>query len=179
MKNIKIKLITIFGLTCLFASGVSAAREEAFMIRGMRPLAMGGAFTAVSDDANAFFYNPAGVAAAEKTQLTLLQLGLTIGDDLKKGYDWYKDNQDDLDNMDALKDGTAEEQARYDALMTDVINTVSKLRIAAAVEASQFSFLSPNHKLSYGTGLFTQANVLVNVNSGIIVPLLEIGRAHV
>ena len=177
MKNIKIKLITIFGLTCFFAAGVSAAREEAFMIRGMRPLAMGGAFTAVSDDANAFFYNPAGVAAAEKTQLTLLQIGLTIGDDLKKGYDWYKDNQDDINKMDDLKDSDPD---KWSALMQDVINTVSKLRIVAAVETPQFSLLAPNHKLAYGGGLFAQANVLLNVNSGILIPTVDIqGRADV
>ncbi|MDO9514155.1 MAG: conjugal transfer protein TraF [Elusimicrobiota bacterium] len=177
MKYIKIKSITVFCLICLSISGINAAREEAFMIRGMRPLAMGGAFTAVSDDANAFFYNPAGVAAAEKTHLTLLQIGLTIGDDLKKGYDWYKDNQDDLDKMDDLQDSDPD---KYNRLMRDVANTISKLRIVAAVDAPQFSFLSPNHKLSYGGGLFAQANVIVNVNSGIIVPLLDIhGRADV
>jgi len=143
----------------------------------MRPLAMGGAFTAVSDDANAFFYNPAGVAAAEKTHLTLLQIGLTIGDDLKKGYDWYKDNQDDLDKMDDLQDSDPD---KYNRLMRDVANTISKLRIVAAVDAPQFSLLSPNHKLSYGAGLFAQANILVSVNAGIIVPLLDIhGRADV
>ena len=36
------------------------AAEDAVSIRGVRPLAMGDAFTGVSDDQNAFFYNPAG-----------------------------------------------------------------------------------------------------------------------
>ncbi|MBA3065360.1 hypothetical protein KJ633_01090, partial [bacterium] len=97
MKYIKIKTITIFCLACFFTSRICAAREEAFMIRDLRSLGMGGAYTAVADDAGAFFYNPAGVAAAEKTQMTLLQIGLTIGDDLKEAYNWYKDNQDDLE----------------------------------------------------------------------------------
>ena len=165
------KTITAFCLACFFASRVSAAREEAFMIRDLRPLGMGGAFTAVADDASAFFYNPAGVAIAEKTQLTPLQIGLTVGDDLKKGYNWYKDNQDDIDNMDDLKDS---DPVRWNALMQNVINTISKLRIVAAVDAPQFSLVAPNHKLAYGGGLFGQANVLLNVNPGILLPTVDI-----
>ncbi|MEA2081175.1 MAG: conjugal transfer protein TraF [Elusimicrobiota bacterium] len=171
------KTITAFCLACFLAVRVSAAREEAFMIRDLRPLGMGGAYTAVADDGGAFFYNPAGVAVAEKTQMTILQLGLTIGDDLKDGYDWYKDNQDDIDKMDDLK---TSDPAKWADLMGNVINKISKLRIVAAVDAPQFSLVAPNHKLAYGGGLFGQANVLLNVNPGILLPTVDIhGRADI
>ena len=39
-----------------------AAREYPFLYRGVRPLAMGGAFTAVADDEHAMIFNPAGLA---------------------------------------------------------------------------------------------------------------------
>lgn len=44
----------------LFSSFVYA-QEYDRMYRGARPMGMGGAFTAVSDDENALFYNPAGL----------------------------------------------------------------------------------------------------------------------
>jgi len=172
------KTITAFCLACFLVSGISAAREEAFMIRDLRPLGMGGAYTAVADDAGAFFYNPAGVAVAEKTQLTPFQIGLTVGDDLKKGYKWYKDNKDDIDKMDDLK---TSDPARWAALTQSVINTISKLRLVAAVDAPQFSLVAPNHKLAYGAGLFGQLNVLLKVNPvSILIPTIDIhGRVDV
>jgi hypothetical protein len=38
---------------------------------GARPLGMGGAFTAISDDATALFWNPAGLAQVERKQVTI------------------------------------------------------------------------------------------------------------
>ena len=39
---------------------------------GARPVGMGGAFTAISDDANSIFWNPAGLSKIEKSQLTVM-----------------------------------------------------------------------------------------------------------
>jgi len=52
-------ILTIF-VSLLFTTTVSAAGYD-YLYRGYRPLGMGGAFTAVSDDENAVFYNPAGL----------------------------------------------------------------------------------------------------------------------
>ncbi len=46
---------------------------------GARPMGMGGAFVAISDDANAILHNPAGLARLDRTQLTGMyanQMGL-------------------------------------------------------------------------------------------------------
>ncbi len=40
------------------------AKEIPTLYRGIRPLGMGGAFTAVADDENALFYNPAGLKSS-------------------------------------------------------------------------------------------------------------------
>ena len=40
----------------------SALAEDRFLLLGSRAAAMGGAFTAVADDATAFYWNPAGIA---------------------------------------------------------------------------------------------------------------------
>ncbi|MBU4133711.1 hypothetical protein KKH42_00150, partial [bacterium] len=107
-----------------------------------------------------------------------LQIGLTIGDDLKEAYNWYKDNQDDLERMDKLKD---EDPDKYEKLVRDAADTMSKLRISAAVDFPQFSMISPNHKLAYGMGFFAQGNLLLKVNPvSIIVPTIDIhARADV
>lgn len=54
MKNI---ILAILFISCLNLY----ADEYDYLYRGARPMGMGGAFTAVSDDYNAFFYNPAGL----------------------------------------------------------------------------------------------------------------------
>jgi hypothetical protein len=44
--------------------------QSAFALFGTRPMGMGGAFTAVSDDANAPYWNPAGLALNPEVSLT-------------------------------------------------------------------------------------------------------------
>ncbi|MEI6093779.1 MAG: hypothetical protein WCQ47_08925, partial [bacterium] len=54
MKTIIIAILFLSSLTIF-------SHEYDYLYRGARPMGMGGAFTAVSDDYNAFFYNPAGL----------------------------------------------------------------------------------------------------------------------
>ncbi len=72
------------------------ADEYPYIYRGIRPLGMGGAFVAVSDDVNALFYNPAGLADIKSTRINLFPLELSIG---QEGYDLYDDQCSvDFDN---------------------------------------------------------------------------------
>lgn len=58
----KILLISLF-----LSFGISLhAQEYDYIYRGARPMGMGGAFSAVSDDINAVFYNPAGLNKIKK-----------------------------------------------------------------------------------------------------------------
>ena len=54
MKKIFYLLLILFTLSL-------SAEEYNMIYRGARPMGMGGAFTGVSDDENALFYNPAGL----------------------------------------------------------------------------------------------------------------------
>ncbi|MBI3810957.1 MAG: hypothetical protein HY283_01950 [Nitrospirae bacterium] len=56
----RIRTIPFLILMVLF-SGTAFAAELPVFYKGIRPLGMGGAFTAVADDENAMFYNPAGL----------------------------------------------------------------------------------------------------------------------
>jgi hypothetical protein len=51
----------IFYILVVFATLSLGAEEYDKLYRGSRPMGMGGAFTAISDDENALFYNPAGL----------------------------------------------------------------------------------------------------------------------
>ncbi|MBM3381187.1 MAG: hypothetical protein FJY29_01970 [Betaproteobacteria bacterium] len=63
---------------CLLSGGSLAALAEAPSLRvpyqftSARPASLGGAFTAVADDQNALFYNPAGLAYLDSTFAALL-----------------------------------------------------------------------------------------------------------
>jgi F plasmid transfer operon protein TraF len=63
--------ILMFGLLLLVSVVPVSAEEYPTLHRGVRPLGMGGAFTAVADDENALFYNPAGLS-----DISTLQMGI-------------------------------------------------------------------------------------------------------
>lgn len=61
--NLKKLPLLIASLFIIFymASAKTYGEEFPYLYRGVRPLGMGNAFTAVADDGNALFYNPAGL----------------------------------------------------------------------------------------------------------------------
>jgi len=84
-------LLIILALSC---SSVFAIGEYDYIYHGSRPMGMGGAFTAVSDDFNAFFYNPAGFnrikpgegkITAINPQMDINSAGMNVIGKLKNG----------------------------------------------------------------------------------------------
>lgn len=74
----------------IFASFVHAKPYQRFYT-GVRPIGMGGAFAAVSDDRNAIFYNPAGLARIDKFTLGILNPIVGVGEN---GIDMFEDADD-------------------------------------------------------------------------------------
>ena len=87
-------LLLIFFM--MFSSTI-CARELPYIYKGIRPMGMGGAFVALSDDGNALFYNPAGlsdVTSAQSSSILTLELESNT-----KAYDMFQDAADiDFDN---------------------------------------------------------------------------------
>jgi hypothetical protein len=126
------------------------ASEPAAFIEFVRPLGMGGAFTAVADDHNTFFYNPAGMVMRTGSQFTLLEAAAGISQDTKTLADYIHDNKDDLTHFDKLP---ADKQR---AIIDDVDNKISKLnsRVYAAADIASYvsgpNFLGMPIHIGYG-----------------------------
>ncbi len=76
---------------CALAAASAHAKEMPSFFEGVRPLGMGGAFTAVADDENALFYNPAGLDKVKDWGTGIINPLVEASED---GYDLYKDIQD-------------------------------------------------------------------------------------
>jgi len=105
MKRIAIALLVVGCAT----AGV--ARELPSYFKGVRPLGMGGAFTAVADDENALFYNPAGLDRVASWSMGVLNPLIEVGEN---GIDLYKDIKDtDMENEDEVFDLLSEYVGEY------------------------------------------------------------------
>jgi len=89
--------ITAFSLMIISSA---YATELPRLYKGIRPLGMGGAFTAVADDQNALFYNPAGLDKVDGWGLGIVPLQVEVGEN---GWDFYNDYTDaDLEATDEV-----------------------------------------------------------------------------
>jgi len=79
------------GILFVFMSCMCSAYEYPYIYKGFRPMGMGGAFVAVSNDANALYYNPAGLADIENMRVSIFSFELEVGD---KTTDLIKDALD-------------------------------------------------------------------------------------
>jgi len=142
--------------------------ERPTKIRGVRALGMGDAFTAVADDQNVFFYNPAGITQRTGGMVTLLEIPLTVGTDLLDAYEFIDDKGDKLKDFDQL---TPTEQAD---LINEIDRTITKLNPHVGVGAPNINYLSGPiaDRYYWGFGGFGQVEGSFRVNTG-IVPSLD------
>jgi hypothetical protein len=172
MTKIKKVLLLIVALAFILPV-LSWAGDSPVYIRGIRPLGMGNAFTAVADDQNDFFYNPAGLTQISKWQMNIASLPITVSNDTFDLYKWINDNQDQLENFDQQSNDV---QVK---LMNDISNEVSKLRVHVSGSILNPNFISSpmglgsKLKLSWGIGVFDSFNAQIKVNTGLLVPNID------
>ena len=84
------KLLSLLFLTAamllVFAPKAALAEMNRSLFRSPEALAMGGAYTAIVEDRDAAFYNPAGVAAYDSLSLHLIDTDPTISDWVVSGW---------------------------------------------------------------------------------------------
>lgn len=166
------KKTTILLILALFAFFLAAhkgfsAYEPSALIRGARPLAMGGAFVAIADDHNAIFYNPAGITQRSAGQFTLFELPIGIGDDIFEFQKFYSDNQDNLKDFDKL---TTDKKI---ALLNDINNKITTYKPRIRFGFPNTSYISGPGFLSWGLGVFSLIDVGFKFNRSLIVPSIS------
>ncbi|OGS24065.1 MAG: hypothetical protein A2314_01490 [Elusimicrobia bacterium RIFOXYB2_FULL_50_12] len=138
--------------------------EPPVFIRGVRPLAMGGAFVGLADDQNAIFYNPAGITQRRSGQLTIFELPINIGDDIFSFYNFYDKNRDNLENFDSLP------HADKVSLLDEINTSITKYQPRIRLGFPNTGFLSGPGFLSWGIGIFSQADLSFKMNKSLIIP---------
>lgn len=156
-------------LILLLAGAVPAMAAEApAMIRGTRALGMGDALTAIADDQNVFFYNPAGSVQRTGSMVNFLDVSLTASKDAIDFYQFINDNETALKNFDNLS--TADQIALVDKIQTEMV----PLRPTFGVTAPNVSYLSGPlwGGLHWGAGFFGQMSGRLGFNPIVLTPTL-------
>jgi hypothetical protein len=92
MKIVKKTIVknTIIALMCMMALASSVIADDFRpLFRGIRAQGMGNAFTAIADDEQAIFYNPAGLAGVKNFSFVFGSGSLDVSNDLVTGFPTY------------------------------------------------------------------------------------------
>jgi hypothetical protein len=156
-------------LILLLAGAVPAMAAEApAMIRGTRALGMGDALTALADDQNVFFYNPAGSVQRTGSMVNFLDVSLTASKDAIDFYSFLNDNEDALKNFDNL---SSDDQV---ALIDKIQKEMLPLKPTFGVTAPNVSYLSGPlfGRVHWGAGFFGQVSGRMGFNPIVVTPTL-------
>ncbi|MDR1952288.1 MAG: hypothetical protein LBQ37_02090 [Elusimicrobiota bacterium] len=86
MRKLVLTLLAfVFSTSAAFAVSYNN-NEDRIMVWGIRPMGMGGAFTAVADDENAVFYNPAGISQRQSWLLQILSVDIAVNTETIDAY---------------------------------------------------------------------------------------------
>ena len=115
------RILVITSLLVLGSQCTIMAKEYPTLYRGVRPLGMGGAFTAVADDENALFYNPAGLSQTFET------VGVDVTIPLPVPLIEVSENSVDLYND--IQDTDMNDTGEVTALLKDYVGKHQHLRV--------------------------------------------------
>lgn len=129
--RISVRILIVTVLIVLGTGNNMIAKEYPSLYRGARPLGMGGAFTAVADDENAIFYNPAGLPKTPTFQLGLINPIVEVSENSIALYSDIQDTEmDDTSAVsDLLKDNIGKHQHMKAALFPHIGFKISEMGI--------------------------------------------------
>jgi hypothetical protein len=159
-----------FVLAVLFLSGIVMSAARPPMVEGIRPLGMGGAFTAVADDYNVLQYNPAGLAKIKSFQLNIPHIEVET-------------SQKSIDFMQYFIDNSSLFEGDLSTWTTETIDklTNASLKVNALANLSVVGINTPIGNFGFGGFATVYANVateydilninaVINANIDIVVP---------
>jgi hypothetical protein len=143
--------------------------DDKAMVKGIRPMGMGGAFIAVADDQNAFFYNPAGITQRRDgflLEIPIPNFNASINGEGIELIEFVTDNMDDLSDFDKLSGDKK----------TNLLNKIDKqIGKKARISLSMFNigFISGPYKidtnyLSWGIGFYDDIDIEFGFNNRLI-----------
>lgn len=157
------KLFYLSVISLLISAPLFAAESPVF-IRGIRPLGMGGAFVAISDDQNAFFYNPAGITQRQGSQFVAFEVPVGVSEDTLDFYNFYQDREDDLQNFDSLPND------RKIDLLNEIDDKITDYQSRVRIGFPNTSYISGNQLVNFGMGLFGMAEIGFQFDRGMVIP---------
>lgn len=134
-------LTMIVFLLAFSIESVAVKYEDALSIPSVRSLNMGGAFTAIADDDDALFYNPAGLAFIEDSRLTCVGLKVNFNGDTISS---------NSELISAYADANPEgKQRKSEAISQKSINKLKKFEpLLNLVGPIQFTYTRPGFAFS-------------------------------
>ncbi len=167
MKN-KIFVI-FFSILIILTTGNLYSKEKPVFIKGINALATGGARLAMPGDQNAFFYNPSSITSRKTGLITVFDLKAGISQDSLDFIDWFQDNRNDLEKFDKL------DNSKKNKLLNDITNKISAYNNRVIASFPNFCVVAPPIGNTYlGFGIFDQMDVKFGINSGLLVPTIDI-----
>ncbi|MDR1474621.1 MAG: conjugal transfer protein TraF [Endomicrobium sp.] len=168
----KITILLVFVGALIINTAVSADQlEKRAFINGLRPMSMGGAFIAVADDENAFFYNPAGITETTGYSLQVLSMDAVLLTDTLDLYKFYKDNGKDINNWSEL---TQQQQVE---IVNKILNNALDKPAGILISAPSVTFINKpiaikENYLNFGIGLFSWIEAVAKFKRGVLFPSL-------
>jgi hypothetical protein len=174
----KSRILLVSTFIGLFALSVRA-EESPTRVEFVRPLGMGGAFTAIADDHNVFSFNPAGLVQRTGSQFTLLEIAGGVSKDTLDVLDFIDENKQSFDHWG--------DNPTADAAVTDkIVHEISKMDPRVYAAANMFTYLSGPVFWGSHIGLGVQGvvdssfrldpgvispSISYSVNNDIVIPL--------
>ncbi|MDR1418342.1 MAG: conjugal transfer protein TraF [Endomicrobium sp.] len=170
----KTKFLMSFVMLCaIFSKTIFAVTfEENIVIKGLRPMGMGGAFTAISDDENSFFYNPAGISAVYDNTLQIFSINANINNYVQPTYAFCNKHIDDFMHFDEL------EPSKQGSFVDKIYKSILNFKPSVFISIPNIFFIkSPidinRNSLNFGFGVFSYAKAALEFNKGAFLPSLS------